>query len=75
MNLSSNFINWDNQGREIIVLKNIVHMAHDLGLSIVAEGVETQAYVDILKESGCNYGRGFFFSKPMPIHEFERLTL
>jgi EAL domain-containing protein (putative c-di-GMP-specific phosphodiesterase class I) len=39
-------------------------LAHNLGLKVVAEGVETQAQSDILKEVGCELAQGYLFSKP-----------
>lgn len=61
----------DRNQREHIVLKNIILSAHQLGMSVVAEGVETQAYVDYLQECGCDYIQGFIFYRPMPADEFE----
>jgi diguanylate cyclase (GGDEF)-like protein/PAS domain S-box-containing protein len=51
----------------------IVVMAHKLGLKVIAEGVETQQQLDLLKRMGCDYGQGYLFSKPIPANEFESL--
>ena len=48
-----------------IILQSIVSLAHDLGLTIVAEGIEDQAQVDRLVELQCDYGQGFFIGQPM----------
>ena len=48
-----------------IILQSIVSLAHDLGLTIVAEGIENQAQVDRLVELECDYGQGFFIGQPM----------
>jgi hypothetical protein len=48
-----------------IILQSIVSLAHDLGLVIVAEGIEDQAQVDRLVELQCDYGQGFFIGQPM----------
>ena len=48
-----------------IILQSIVSLAHDLGLTIVAEGIEDQAQVDRLVELECDYGQGFFIGQPM----------
>ncbi|MEG2144433.1 MAG: EAL domain-containing protein, partial [Oscillospiraceae bacterium] len=53
------------------ILTFIVHLAQKLNLSVIAEGIETQAELDFLKGIGCQYGQGYYFAKPMPISDFE----
>jgi diguanylate cyclase (GGDEF)-like protein len=47
-----------------------IELAHNLGLSVVAEGVEDQATMDNLQQQGCDTLQGYFFSKPLPEGEF-----
>lgn len=54
----------------MIVLRSTLQMIHSLGKKILVEGVESQEMVDILKEIGCNYMQGYFFSKPIPEDEY-----
>jgi EAL domain-containing protein (putative c-di-GMP-specific phosphodiesterase class I) len=49
----------------------IVVMGHKLGLEVIAEGVETPGQKDLLTSIGCDFGQGFFFSRPLPPSEFE----
>ncbi len=51
----------------------IIAMAHCLGLSVVAEGVETQAQLAFLKSKACDECQGFLFAKPMPAEAFGKL--
>ena len=51
----------------------IIVMAHKLGMSTIAEGVETKDQIEILKSFGCDYIQGFYFSAPVPKEEFDRL--
>lgn len=51
----------------------IVMMAHGLGIKVIAEGVETAVQARVLAELGCDYGQGYFFSKPLATEAFERL--
>ena len=55
------------------ILNDIISMAHRLQLSVVAEGVETGDQVQRLRAVGCDYVQGYYFAKPMPAAEFERL--
>jgi EAL domain-containing protein (putative c-di-GMP-specific phosphodiesterase class I) len=41
-----------------------IHLAHELGMSVVAECIETSAQADLLKELNCNFGQGYLFSPP-----------
>ena len=55
------------------VIQAIIDMAHAIGSKVVAEGAETKEQVDALREMGCDYIQGFYFSKPLPQEEFEAL--
>ena len=55
------------------ILNDIITMAHRLKLGVVAEGVETRAQVSRLLAVGCDYVQGYYFAKPMPVAEFEKL--
>jgi len=44
----------------------IIALAHSLQLQVIAEGVETAAQLDFLKERACNEMQGYFFARPMP---------
>ena len=51
----------------------IIAMAHGLKLRVLAEGVETQAQLDILRDQGCDAIQGYFFSHPLPAARVEQL--
>jgi len=53
----------------------IVVMAHKLGLQVIAEGVETQAQLDLLAGMGGDFAQGFLYSRAIPAQEFEQLLL
>ena len=55
------------------ILRFIVGLARWLNLSVVAEGVETREQLERLREIGCDYVQGYFFARPMPAGEFEKL--
>lgn len=47
------------------IVRTIINMAHNLGLYVIAEGIETKAQRDVLIELGCDYGQGFYFAEPL----------
>ncbi|NEQ35760.1 MAG: EAL domain-containing protein [Okeania sp. SIO3I5] len=57
------------------IVNTIVALAQELGLSIVAEGIETQQQLLWLQNLKCDFGQGYFFSKPLPADEIERKYL
>lgn len=59
---------------DAIIVQTIIGMAHNLGMEVIAEGVETEAQRDFLEKHGCSACQGFLFSKPVPIEEFEELV-
>ena len=59
--------------RERIVISNIIHMAKELHIKAIAEGVEFTETVDFLKSAGCDIIQGYVFARPMPLEDFERL--
>ncbi|MDM8011192.1 MAG: EAL domain-containing protein [Parasphingorhabdus sp.] len=60
----------DNANR--VMVKSTIRMAHDLGLKIVAEGIEDQACFELLTQYGCDIGQGWYISKPVATAIFER---
>ncbi|OON63661.1 GGDEF domain-containing protein [Massilia sp. KIM] len=50
----------------------IISMARQLGLRVIAEGVETVDQLDFLRDSGCDEVQGYLYSKPLPAYDFER---
>ncbi|MEG2928914.1 MAG: EAL domain-containing protein [Oscillospiraceae bacterium] len=63
-----------NVDRTKSVVGSIISMAKALHMCTVAEGVEKRSHVDMLKTMKCDYVQGYYFAKPMPIAEFEKLT-
>lgn len=55
-----------------LIMKNIIRMCAELGIDVVAEGIETKQQESILREMQCHMGQGYLYGKPMPVAEFER---
>ena len=58
-----------------IILSSIVNMANNLHMPPISEGVETKEQRDMMLEMGCKLFQGYYFSKPVPVSEFEKLPL
>ncbi len=58
---------------DAIIAQTIIGMGHNLGLNVIAEGVENQEQRLCLENIGCDAFQGYLFSKPVPIHKFEQL--
>ncbi|MEG2958597.1 MAG: EAL domain-containing protein [Oscillospiraceae bacterium] len=67
------FTNQKDPERSKIVIGNIIRMAEELGIRIVAEGVEVQQQIDFLRDLGCDMVQGYYYAKPMESVEFTQL--
>ena len=56
---------------DMALCKAIIVMAHELGMKVIAEGVETVGQRDLLVAAGCDYGQGYLFARPMTAKDFE----
>lgn len=61
------------RGRKII--SHTISMSQDIGLDIIAEGVETKEQAQFLHDCGCDAAQGFYYSKPVPQEEFDKLLM
>ncbi len=57
------------------LVRGIINLAHDLGLTVVGEGVETEAERAILAGLGCDHAQGYLFARPLPVDEAEARLL
>lgn len=55
------------------ILASLIEMIHRLEMKVIAEGVETKEQLDFLKEHGCDFIQGFYFSKPLIKNDFKKL--
>jgi EAL domain-containing protein (putative c-di-GMP-specific phosphodiesterase class I) len=58
---------------DAIVVRTVIRMAKSLKHRIIAEGVETQEQLAFLQAAGCDEGQGYYFSRPVPSHQFAKL--
>jgi diguanylate cyclase (GGDEF)-like protein/PAS domain S-box-containing protein len=65
--------NLDHDQNDLALCEAIIVMAHKLGIKVVAEGVETDTQDQILKDFACDFAQGYFYSRPVPVRNFELL--
>jgi len=58
-------------GKSLALCRAIVTMSHELGMEVVAEGVETEAQAQMLRDMGCDWGQGWWFGRGVSAAEFE----
>lgn len=63
--IDRSFICHQNCQKNFDIVKAIVNLAHNLGLDVIAEGIETETQLDLLRSLGCEYGQGYLFSQPL----------
>jgi diguanylate cyclase (GGDEF)-like protein/PAS domain S-box-containing protein len=56
----------DNDASDVAIVASVIAVARQLRLDTIAEGIETAAHAERLRELGCKYGQGYYFSRPMP---------
>ena len=67
--------NVDEDTRSFRLIELILDIAGYLGVPVVAEGVETEHQMNLLKAAGCDFVQGYYFSRPLPAEEFEKLIM
>ncbi len=55
------------------ITKAIIDLGHTLGMQIIVEGIENKKMYEMVKSLGCDYIQGYYFSKPLPVFEFQKL--
>jgi diguanylate cyclase (GGDEF)-like protein/PAS domain S-box-containing protein len=76
LKIDRSFINQMQEGsRNYQVVKTIITLSNLLGLAVVAEGIETQQQLQWLQELGCEFGQGYFFSRPLAADEIETIFI
>jgi EAL domain-containing protein (putative c-di-GMP-specific phosphodiesterase class I) len=54
---------------DVVIVRSTIELVHNIGLTVVAEGVEEEATLKILVDDGCDVAQGYFFSRPCPAQE------
>jgi EAL domain-containing protein (putative c-di-GMP-specific phosphodiesterase class I) len=62
-------LDMDKNQRDRVIVQKTIEMGHELGMHVIAEGVETKEQLDFLQLKGCDSAQGYFFSRPLPANE------
>lgn len=63
----------DEDGKSRYIVQNMIDITKEFDIHCVAEGVETQGQLSLLKEWKCDYIQGYYYSKPVPVEDYEKL--
>lgn len=55
------------------IVQSIIDLGHSLGMKIVVEGIENKKMADMIESYGCDYFQGYYFAKPLPVFEFQKM--
>jgi len=64
----------ENNPKSRTIIRKMIELCHELGVKVVAEGAETEEQVQFLKESGCDYIQGYYYSKPLSAVDFAQFA-
>ncbi len=70
LKIDMRFFSTNNSKKGLNIIKSVLDIANALDVPAIAEGVEEEEYVKLLRTYGCNFVQGYFFSKPLPEEEF-----
>lgn len=71
LKLDREFIKKSKRSREVMLIQALIILADQLGLEVIAEGIETPEQLKLLRKLGCRYGQGYLFSKPLSAEDLE----
>lgn len=73
LKIDRSFINGIQDAGTLAIVRSIIQLALNLGMTAVAEGIESAEQVEILRALGCNIGQGYYYYKPMSIEQLDHL--
>ncbi len=72
LKIDRSFVNGDDfSWKDEIILKDVIHMAKELGMEVLTEGVEREDQLMFVKNAGCSVIQGYYYDRPLPKEEFE----
>ena len=75
LKIDQTFIRNIKSQKEETIYKTLVELAHAIGITVVAEGIETLAQQEFLISNNCDIGQGYYLGRPVPAQEVEKMFL
>ena len=66
-------MNNTNYEKGVDIIESVLSMSRKMKLSVIAEGVETEEQIQVIKDIGLNYVQGFYYYKPMSLEDYEKM--
>ena len=66
-------LNNTNYEKGVDIIESVLSMSRKMKLSVIAEGVETEEQIQVIKDIGLNYVQGFYYYKPMSLEDYEKM--
>jgi EAL domain-containing protein (putative c-di-GMP-specific phosphodiesterase class I) len=66
--------NIHSESDKVVVIDTIIKLAHELGMTVIAEGIETEAQLNYLISKKCYLGQGFLLNRPLSAEKFEEIA-
>ena len=73
LKIDMQFLSDENNSKSNIIIDSIINLSNELDITPLTEGVETEEQFEQLRTMGCELFQGYYFSKPIPVKDFERL--
>ena len=73
LKIDKSLIDYIEQDKGKKVVRQVINLAHGLDMDVIAEGVETREQIELLRKMGCVYGQGYYYYRPMPMKELQKL--
>ena len=68
-------LNMDSNHEDRVIVESTINLAHNLGLKVIAEGVENEAVLTSLRDLGCDEAQGYYISRPLPVEKLDEWKL
>ena len=72
LKIDMNFLSKEGNSKSDTIVKNVINLSNELNMTALTEGVETQKQYQMLLNMGCCLFQGYYFSKPLPVDQFEQ---
>jgi EAL domain-containing protein (putative c-di-GMP-specific phosphodiesterase class I) len=73
LKIDKSFIGKFSDSKNMILIDSIINLSHKMNLKVIAEGIENSEQLEIMKKLNCDEIQGYYFHKPLPVDQFEKI--